>query len=80
MLGKCVIGSEGPGMTDIFTRGEILAVPPEDPVALREMIGRAWEDQALRDSTATAGHAYALEAGGEGELYQRIIDQLVAWY
>jgi glycosyltransferase involved in cell wall biosynthesis len=80
MLGKCVIGSEGPGMTDIFTRGEILAVPPEDPVALREMIGRAWEDQALRDSTAAAGHAYALEAGGERELYQRIIDQLVAWY
>jgi glycosyltransferase involved in cell wall biosynthesis len=80
MLGKCVIGSEGPGMTDIFTRGEILAVPPEDPVALREMIRRAWEYQALRDSTAAAGHAYALEAGGERELYQRIIDQLVAWY
>jgi len=80
MLGKCVIGSEGPGMTDIFTRGEILAVPPEDPVALREMIARAWGDQQLRDSTAAAGHTYALEAGGERELYQRIIDQLVAWY
>ena len=77
MLGKCVIGSEGPGMTDIFTQGEILAVPPEDPIALREMIGRAWDDQVLRDSTAAAGHAYAVKAGGERELYQRIIDHLV---
>jgi len=80
MLGKCVIGSAGPGMTDIFTAGQILAVPPEDPVALAEKIRRAWEDQALRDSTAAAGHAYALQAGGEPELYQRIIDQVAAWY
>jgi glycosyltransferase involved in cell wall biosynthesis len=80
MLGKCVIGSEGPGMTDIFTQGEILAVPPEDPAALAEMIGRAWEDQVLRETTAAAGHAYALAAGGERELYQRLIDRLAEWY
>jgi glycosyltransferase involved in cell wall biosynthesis len=79
MLGKCVIGSEGPGMTDVFTAGEVLTVVPENPEALAAMIRRAWEDRALRESTAAAGYAYALQAGGEAELYQRIIDQVVAW-
>ena len=27
-----------------------------------------------------AGRLYALKAGGESELYQRIIDQTVLWY
>ena len=78
-LGKCVIGTEGPGMSDIF-QDEIIAVPPEDPVALAAAIKRAWEDEALRLKTGHAGHVYALKAGGETELYQRIIDQTVLWY
>jgi len=78
-LGKCVIGTEGPGMSDIFD-GEIIAVPPEDPAALAAAIGRAWEDAALRSRTGHAGHLYALKAGGETDLYQRIIDQTVLWY
>ncbi len=79
MLGKCVIGSEGPGMTDVFTSREILTVPAEDPTALAEAIRTAWDDQALRTRTAMAGHAYAVHAGGESDLYARIIDQVVAW-
>jgi glycosyltransferase involved in cell wall biosynthesis len=77
-LGKCVIGSEGPGMLDVFDNGELLAVPPADPVALAEMIRRAWEDDALRTGVASAGCAYAVRAGGEQELYARLIDQVVA--
>lgn len=79
MLGKCVIGSQGPGMKDVFTSGEILTVPPEDAAALAEAIRTAWTDEALRVRTAMAGHAYAVHAGGERELYARIIDQVVAW-
>ena len=79
ILGKCVIGSEGPGMSDIFT-GEVLVAPPEDAAALSEVIRRAWEDDNLRSRTAANGFEYARQAGGEPELYQRVIDQLAAWY
>ena len=75
-LGRCVIGSEGPGMSDIFER-EIIAVPPEDPVALAAAIRNAWEDDDLRLVTARAGRAYALNVGGEQDLYRRIIDRIV---
>jgi glycosyltransferase involved in cell wall biosynthesis len=78
-LGKCVIGSEGPGMSDIFA-GEVLTVPPEDPAALAAVIRRGWEDDAVRRAVAEAGYQYALALGGEAELHQRIIDKLAAWF
>lgn len=76
-LGKCVIGSAGPGMTDIFT-DEIIAVPPEDPAALAEAIRRAWTDDALRTRTAAAGLRTAERLGGEADLVQRLIDRIAA--
>ncbi len=78
-LGKCVIGSAGPGMSDIFT-SEILLFPPEDARRMAETIRRAWDDSALRRSTAAVGRQYALQAGGEPELYQRIIDEVTRWH
>jgi glycosyltransferase involved in cell wall biosynthesis len=78
LMGKCVIGSEGPGMSDIFN-GLVLTVPPENASELAEVIRRAWEDDGLRTRLAAAGHQYALTVGGEPELFQRIIDQVVAW-
>jgi glycosyltransferase involved in cell wall biosynthesis len=78
-LGKCVIGTEGPGMSDVF-ENEIIAVPPEDPAALAAAIKRAWEDNELRLRTGHAGRLYAEKAGGEPELYQRIIDLTMLWY
>jgi glycosyltransferase involved in cell wall biosynthesis len=77
-LGKCVIGSEGPGMSDVFGP-EMLTFPAEDPEALAATIRRAWEDDELRRSTAEAGRRYALAVGAEAELYQRILDQVAAW-
>lgn len=74
-LGKCVIGSEGPGMSDIFT-SEILTFPPENAQRMAETIRRAWDDSDLRQSTAEAGRRFALQAGAEPELYQRIIDEV----
>jgi glycosyltransferase involved in cell wall biosynthesis len=74
-LEKCVLGSEGPGMSDIFT-SEILTFPPEDPQRLAATIRRAWDDSALRRATAAAGLRYALQAGAEPQLYQRIIDEV----
>lgn len=77
LLGKCVIGSEGPGMSDIFA-GEVLTVPPADARALGAAIRRAWEDEALRIRTAALGQAFALAAGGSAKLYQRVIDRVAA--
>jgi len=78
LAGKCVIGTEGPGMSDIF-RTEMLLVPPEDPEALARVIRRSWEDDELRQRTAEAGQRLARSLGGEPELYQRIIDAVVAF-
>jgi glycosyltransferase involved in cell wall biosynthesis len=73
LFGRCVIGSTGPGMSDVF-RDEILTVPPEDPVALADVIARAWGDVDLRQRTAAAGYQYARALGGTPGLVQRIID------
>jgi glycosyltransferase involved in cell wall biosynthesis len=72
-LGKCVIISEGPGASDVLTNQAIL-VPPGDPVALRDAIVKAWENDEFRRNVATAGHRYVLDLGGEGELIQRIME------
>ncbi|MBV8551826.1 MAG: glycosyltransferase [Acidobacteriaceae bacterium] len=78
-LGKCVITTEGPAFSGICSN-EVLFVPPGDPVALAEMIRRAWEDDELRRVTATRAHEYALKSGGRDELYQRIIDAIGFWH
>jgi glycosyltransferase involved in cell wall biosynthesis len=75
-LGKCVIGTTGPGMNDVFDGGEMLFAPPSDARALAEVIRRAWEDEGLRRQTAEAGWKRAVAAGGEQELYQRIIEAI----
>jgi glycosyltransferase involved in cell wall biosynthesis len=76
-LGKCVIVSRGPGVSDVLTN-QVLMVDPEDPQALRAAIVRAWNDQPLREQVAIAGFRYAQECGEEADLYQRIIDQVAS--
>jgi len=78
-LGKCVIGSQGPGMSDIFT-DEVLTVPPEDPDALAAQITAAWSDDGLRARTAAAGARFARTAGFEADLVQRILDAVARSY
>ena len=75
LLGKCVIVSEGVGASDVLT-DQALFVPPEDPPALAAMIRRAWEDDALRRSTAARGCQYAASLGGEPDLYRNILNHL----
>ena len=78
LAGKCVIGTEGPGMSDIFGN-EMLLAPPENPEALANVIRRAWENAELRQRTAEVGQRLARSLGGEPELYQRVIDAVVEW-
>lgn len=75
-LGKCVIASEGPGISDVFD-DELLTVPLEDPDALARVMQRAWLDHALRRRTARAGWEYAMRCGGERDFHQRVIDAVL---
>ena len=77
-LGKCVIASAGPGVTDIFD-GQLLSVPPGDSVALANALREAWSDDDLRLGTARAGWEYALWCGSEQEFNRRVIDAVVKW-
>ncbi|MGB2635577.1 MAG: glycosyltransferase [Candidatus Acidiferrum sp.] len=79
LAGKCVIGTEGPGMSDIFGE-EMLFAPASNPEKLAQVIRRAWEDDELRQRTAAAGQRLAKSLGGEKELYQRIVDAVVEWF
>jgi len=79
-LGKCVVGTMGPGFSDVFQSGEAICVPPEDPTALARAIAQVWDDDALRLTVAQAGYNYAVAAGGERDLFQRIIEQVVSWH
>lgn len=78
ILGKCVIASAGPGVTDIFDR-ELLTVPPEDPEALAAAIKRIWDDADLRRGTAQEGWEYARRCGNEQDFNRRVIDAVVKW-
>jgi glycosyltransferase involved in cell wall biosynthesis len=77
-LGKCVIASAGPGVTDIFD-GQLLSVPPGDAPALARALSAAWSDDDLRLRTARAGWEYALWCGSEQDFNRRVIDAVVKW-
>jgi glycosyltransferase involved in cell wall biosynthesis len=79
LLGKCVIVSEGPGVSDVLTDQAIL-VPPEDPQALARAINRAWKNRAFSQEMALRGQSYAMSMGGEQDLMNRILDSAVDWY
>ena len=72
-LGKCTIASECVGVSDIFSN-QVLSVPPSSPTALAALLRTAWNDYDLRLRTAAAGLGFAIECGGEADLYQRVID------
>ena len=78
ILGKCVVATAGPGVTDLFDH-EVLSVPPEDPAALASIITKAWVDNDLRRRTAQAGWEYARRWGSEQDFHGRLIDAVVKW-
>lgn len=80
LLNKCVIVTEGPGISDMLTHDQVVMVPPENAGSLADAIRRVWEDDAFRRRIAAAGYAHALSLGGEPELFQRILDLTMAWY
>lgn len=79
LLGKAVIVTEGPGVSDVLSE-EVLSVPPKHPDALRAAITRLWYDDTLCSQLSVKGRLYAESLGGEVELYERIRSGVMKWY
>jgi glycosyltransferase involved in cell wall biosynthesis len=79
LLGRPVVISKGPGVSDVLTDQAIM-VPPEDSGALREAIARLWGDAELRARLVDSGRKYALSLGGEPELRARVLEKALAFY
>lgn len=77
-LGKCVIGTEGPGMSDVFRENEVIVARPEDPSDLARCMQKAWDSADCRQSTARAGLSFARQAGDNQAFYERLIQLLSA--
>ncbi len=73
---KCVIITDGPAVRGLLSPEMAIAVPPRDPIALREAIERAYQDDEYRQSFADAGHAYAMQLGDDKRLIQSIADKI----
>ena len=71
-LRKCVVISDIPGTSDTLPPGTAVFVPPEDPVALREALSRAFCDESYRRGFENAGEKYAWQLGGEERLLQSV--------
>jgi len=78
LLGRAVVISNGPGVSDVLTDQAVM-VPPEDSRALREAIIRVWEDDSLRARLIDSGRKYALSLGGEPELRARVLESALSW-
>lgn len=77
-LGKAVIATAGPGVTDLFDC-ELVSVAPEDPGALAAAIKKLWHDSDFRRRTAQAGWEYARRCGSEQDFNARVIDAVASW-
>ncbi len=78
LLGRPVVISNGPGVSDLLTNQAVM-VPPEDSRALREAIAQVWGDDALRARLVDSGRKYALSLGGEPELRARVLESALTW-
>jgi glycosyltransferase involved in cell wall biosynthesis len=77
-LGKAVIATAGPGVSDLFDR-ELVSVPPEDSRALADAIKKLWSDTNFRRTTAQAGWEYAERCGSQEDFNARVIDAVAKW-
>jgi glycosyltransferase involved in cell wall biosynthesis len=75
-LRKCVVITAGPTTNEDLSGDLAVIVPPEDAVALREAIRRAYTDDALRSRLAENGYKHATALGGEERLFASIVDWL----
>jgi glycosyltransferase involved in cell wall biosynthesis len=71
-MGKCVIATYGPGISDVLPLQTAVIVPPGSASALRAAIDKVWFDDSLRYQIAEAGRKHALELGGTERLLRDV--------
>src|SRR5665213_375993 len=72
-LRKCLIISEGLGVSDVLQPHQACIVPPGNAGALHNAIETLWNDDARRSEYADAAWAYASELGGEDRLRESVL-------
>jgi glycosyltransferase involved in cell wall biosynthesis len=77
-LRKCVIISEGLGVSDVLQPNQACIVPPGSASALRKAIETLWNDDARRSAYAEAAYAYARPLGGDDNLRASILRAIQA--
>lgn len=75
-LKKCVILSAGPGAEDVLTENQAIIVPPQNPIALRQAIDRAYTDSNYRRFYEENGYRYAMSLQGEDRLMESLVAEL----
>jgi glycosyltransferase involved in cell wall biosynthesis len=55
-MGRPIVTRDGPGIRSLFSEGEVIMVPPADPVALADAIRALVDDTEHRERVAAAGH------------------------
>lgn len=72
-LRKCVVISEGLGVSDVLLERQALIVPPGDASKLRDAIVTLWNDDDARRAYADRAWSYATALGGEDALRESIL-------
>lgn len=75
-LRKCVVITDIPGTSDTLPQDTAIIVPPNDPLALREALTRAYRDDDYRCEFERSGYEYAWQLGGEDQLLRSVADTL----
>lgn len=75
-LKKCVILSAGPGAEDVLTENQAIIVPPQNPIALRQAIEKAYSDPDYRRTYEENGHRYARTLQGDDRQKESLIAEL----
>lgn len=59
-MGRPVVTRDGPAIRSLFGEGEVVTIPPADPVALADAVRALIDDPERREQVARSGHdAYA---------------------
>lgn len=75
-MGRPVVTREGPGVRSLFEEGEVVTVPPSDPLALANAIRSLIEDAELREQVGAAGLAAYRQRFQERPLAGLLVDAL----
>jgi glycosyltransferase involved in cell wall biosynthesis len=73
-MGRPIVTREGPGIRSLFNEGEVIMVPPADPVALADVIRALIVNAEHRERVASAGQAAYRQRFHEGRLAELLVE------